>query len=65
MKHQIDPTVDCVFKAILGNEKNKLALIHFLNSVLKLLPEKGIKEVKLLNPYNEREFADDKLTWWM
>ena len=62
MKHKINPTVDCVFKAILGAEENKNLLIHFLNAVLE--PEKGslIQEVTLKNPYNEKEFIGDKLT---
>ena len=62
MKHFINPTVDCVFKAILGSEENKNLLIHFLNAILE--PEKGslIKEVLIQNPYNEREFTGDKLT---
>ena len=62
MKHKINPTVDCVFKAILGSEENKNLLIHFLNAVLE--PKKGslIKEIVLNNPYNEREFIGDKLT---
>ena len=62
MKHKINPTVDCVFKAILGTEKNKNLLIHFLNAILE--PEEGshIQQVTILNPYNEREFIGDKLT---
>jgi len=60
MKHKINPTVDCVFKAILGSEQNKNLLIHFLNAVLE--PASLIKEIVLNNPYNEREFVADKLT---
>jgi predicted transposase/invertase (TIGR01784 family) len=60
MKHKINPTVDCVFKAILGSEENKNLLIHFLNAVLE--PASLIKEIVLNNPYNEREFVGDKLT---
>jgi len=60
MKHKINPTVDCVFKAILGSEENKNLLIHFLNAVLE--PDSKIKEIVLNNPYNEREFVADKLT---
>jgi predicted transposase/invertase (TIGR01784 family) len=60
MKHKINPTVDCVFKAILGSEENKNILIHFLNAVLE--PDSLIKEIVLTNPYNEREFVSDKLT---
>jgi predicted transposase/invertase (TIGR01784 family) len=60
MKHKINPTVDCVFKAILGSEKNKNLLVHFLNAVLE--PTELITEIELQNPYNERDFLDDKLT---
>jgi predicted transposase/invertase (TIGR01784 family) len=62
MKHQIDPTVDCVFKALLGAEENKNLLIHFLNAVLELTENKKIVGVKLLNPYLEKEFQTDKLS---
>ena len=62
MRHPIDPKVDCVFKALLGAESNRTLLVHFLNSVLAgALPE-PISEVTILNPYNEREFLDDKLS---
>ncbi|MCP4352840.1 MAG: Rpn family recombination-promoting nuclease/putative transposase [Desulfobacterales bacterium] len=61
MKHKIDPSVDCVFKAILGNEKYKNLLIHFLNAVLEKPEQEKIEEISILNPYNEREFEDDKL----
>ncbi len=63
MKHRINPTIDCVFKAILGSENRKHLLIHFLNSVLECHedPEKKVVDVRIQNPYNEREFEDDKL----
>ncbi|MDP4028260.1 MAG: PD-(D/E)XK nuclease family transposase [Gallionella sp.] len=32
MLHAIDPKIDCVFKALLGNEENRNLLIHFLNA---------------------------------
>ena len=56
MKHKINPTVDCVFKAILGNEKRKHLLIHFLNSVLEYHenPEKKIVDVFILNPVQRK-----------
>ncbi len=62
MKHRIDPTVDCVFKAILGSEKHKNLLIHFLNAVLETNEKTRIAEVIINNPYNEREFLNDKMT---
>ena len=60
MKHRISPTVDCVYKAILGAEENKNLLLDFLNAVLA--PPFPILDVEILNPYNEREFYSDKLT---
>jgi predicted transposase/invertase (TIGR01784 family) len=62
MKHKIDPTVDCVFKAILGTEENKKLLIHFLNAVLNPVENGRIISVEILNPYNDREFMTDKLS---
>ena len=60
LKHPISPTVDCVFKSILGSEENTNLLIDFLNGVLA--PQSPILDVEILNPYNEREFYSDKLT---
>ena len=60
MKYFIDPTVDCVFKAILGMEGNEDLLVHFLNCIL--LPMIPIVSVTIINPYNERTFMDDKLS---
>ena len=62
MKKLIRPTVDCVFKAILGSNENKPLLINFLNAVLGLMNGQAIKDVVILNPYNEKEFQDDKLS---
>lgn len=62
MKHAIDPKVDCVFKALLGAERNRRLLIHFLNAMLDGELAAPIIEVEILNPYNEREFLDDKLS---
>lgn len=62
MKHPIDPKVDCVFKALLGTERNRGLLMHFLNAILAGELAAPIVEVELLNPYNEREFIDDKLS---
>ncbi|MBF0101332.1 MAG: Rpn family recombination-promoting nuclease/putative transposase [Desulfobacterales bacterium] len=62
MKYKIDPTVDCVFKALLGSEQNKKLLVHFLNAVMYPVENIRIISVELLNPYNEMEFLDDKLS---
>ncbi|NQZ11227.1 MAG: Rpn family recombination-promoting nuclease/putative transposase [Algicola sp.] len=60
MKYFIDPTVDCVFKAILGMEGNEDLLVHFLNCIL--MPMIPIVSVTIINPYNEKTFLDDKLS---
>ncbi|MDQ5910578.1 MAG: hypothetical protein QG599_2675, partial [Pseudomonadota bacterium] len=62
MKHRIDPKIDCVFKALLGAERNRRLLIHFLNAMLGNELASPLKDVDILNPYNEREFLDDKLS---
>ena len=49
-------------KALLGADSNRSLLVHFLNSVLIEALPKPISEVTILNPYNEREFSDDKLS---
>ena len=62
MKHSIDPTVDCVFKALLGSETNQNLLIHFLNAVLQSCTQSAVSSVEILNPYNEKEFPQAKLS---
>jgi predicted transposase/invertase (TIGR01784 family) len=62
MKHNIDPKVDCVFKSILGNESNRNLLVHFLNATLATELVSPITGVEILNPYNEKEHLDDKLS---
>ena len=62
MKHKIDPRIDCVFKAILASDGNGNLLVHFLNAMLLGELQSPIESVDILNPYNEREFIDDKLS---
>ena len=62
MKHSIDPKVDCVFKALLGAEENRNLLIHFLNAILGDELDSTIVEVDILNPYNEKETRQEKLS---
>lgn len=56
----IHPTVDFVFKLMFGSVENQDLLIHLLNAVLT--PKHPIEEVEILNPFNEKEFEDDKLS---
>ena len=62
MKHRIDPKIDCVFKALLRSEENGNLLIHFLNAILTSDLSAPITEAEILNPYNDKEFLDDKLS---
>jgi predicted transposase/invertase (TIGR01784 family) len=62
MKHRIDPKIDCVFKALLGSEANRNLLIHFLNAVLATELGTPVDQAQILNPYNDKEFLDDKLS---
>jgi len=62
MKHAIDPKVDCVFKALLGAPENSNLLVNFINAMLGDQLAYPITQVEILNPYNEREFINDKLS---
>ncbi len=60
MRIGIRPINDFAFKKIFGTSANKLALISFLNAVLRLhIP---IVDVTIVNPYNLQDFLDDKLS---
>ncbi len=62
MKHPIDPTVDCVFKALLGADENRNLLVHFLNAFLAQELMAPLVWVEILNPYNDKECLTDKLS---
>ena len=62
MQHAIDPKIDCVFKALLGSDENRNLLIHFLNAFLAQELNEPLVSVDILNPYNEKEFLNDKLS---
>ena len=62
MKHAIDPTIDCVFKAILGSNEHINLLLNFLNSVCQDDIASPICDITIQNPYNEKEFLSDKLS---
>jgi predicted transposase/invertase (TIGR01784 family) len=52
--------VDCVFKALFGQEENKGLLIHFLNAILR--PASDITEITYQNPINDPRTETEKLT---
>jgi len=57
---KINPRVDLAFKKIFGVEENKDLLISLINSVVS--KEDQVIDVILLNPYNPKNFANDKLS---
>jgi predicted transposase/invertase (TIGR01784 family) len=56
----ISPRVDIAFKKIFGVEENKDLLISLINSVVG--PEDQVADIVLLNPYNPKNFRNDKLS---
>ncbi|KAK3604873.1 hypothetical protein CHS0354_000536 [Potamilus streckersoni] len=56
-----NPTNDVAFRKVFGNKK-KLALISFLNAVIKLPSRKPITKVTLLNPYQLPKLSGGKST---
>ncbi len=60
MKYFIDPTIDCVFKKILAATGHEVLLLDFLNSILK--PTAKIMRIVVQNPYNEKDYLEDKLS---
>ena len=60
MPLEIRPLVDYAFKKVFGSPENKAALISFVNAVLHLT--RKIVEIEILNPFNEKNFKNDKLS---
>ena len=56
----ISPTVDFVFKLIYGQTVNADILIDLLNAVLQW--DVPIVSVRILNPFNEKKFANGKVS---
>ena len=57
---RISPRVDIAFKKIFGVEENKDLLISLVNSIVS--ENDRVVEVTLLNPYNPKNFRQDKLS---
>jgi predicted transposase/invertase (TIGR01784 family) len=60
MTYKITPRVDIAFKKIFGVEENKDLLISLINSIVSEADQ--VEDVVLLNPYNPKNFRDDKLS---
>jgi predicted transposase/invertase (TIGR01784 family) len=59
---RIDPKVDYAFKRLFGREPNQALAVHLLNAVLKPPPAERVVELELLNPFNDKDRLDDKLS---
>ena len=60
MAHQVTPRVDMAFKKIFGVEENKDLTMSLINSIVS--EEDQVKDITILNPYNPKNFANDKLS---
>ncbi len=58
----IDPKVDYAFKYLLGRDATRPILINVIDSVLDPAPGHRIQDLELLDPFNPKETADDKLS---
>ncbi len=58
----IDPKLDIVFKRLFATQANIDLLIDLLNAVLVLPPGRAVTAVEILNPFNDKETLDDKLS---
>jgi predicted transposase/invertase (TIGR01784 family) len=58
----IDPKIDYAFKRLFGSEANQHLLIHLLNAVLQPPPAERITALEILNPFNDKEALNDKLS---
>ena len=60
MTEKINPRIDIAFKKIFGTEGNKDLLISLINSIVG--EDDHVVDVTLLNPYNQKNFKNDKLS---
>ena len=58
----IDPKVDYAFKRVYGREENIDVLKSVLEAVLEGTEFSTITELEIINPFNERDTANDKLS---
>src|SRR5438309_5099109 len=58
----ISPKVDYAFKHLFGHEHTLPLLSALLDAVLQPPPERRLVKLDLLNPFNDKETLDDKLS---
>ena len=59
---RIDPKVDYAFKKLFGSEGSAPVLLNLLNAVLKPTAHQHIVSLEIINPFNDKETPDDKLS---
>ncbi len=57
---ELNPRVDFAFKKLFGSEGNKDILISFINAIVS--PQDKVKDITLINPYNDPQYKGDKLS---
>ena len=62
MRRSIDPTVDVVFKEILGSDHHKSLLVNFLNAILGYEKADRVVDVIFRDPFISKAFVDGKLS---
>jgi len=62
MVPDIDPKIDYVFKWMFGKETHTTLLLSLVNAVLQPPPGQQIISLTILNPFNDKESLDDKLS---
>jgi predicted transposase/invertase (TIGR01784 family) len=62
MKPGIDPKVDYAFKWLFGKEAHVALLLSLVNAVLRLPAGHWIVSLEILNPFNDKQALDDKLS---
>src|SRR5947208_3148738 len=58
----IDPKVDYVFKKLFGTAASAPLLLNLVNAVLKPSPDQRLVAVEVIDPFNDKETPDDKLS---
>ncbi len=63
MAEYINPFRDIVFKYIFGRNETKNLLKSFINAVLADVDMETVTEIEILNPFNLKEFQNDKFSF--
>ncbi len=59
-RRRIDPTVDCVFKRLLGSEQHKALTLDFLNAMVGLVSTTKFSDLAILDPHLLEQHQDGK-----